>query len=166
MSATVSRWPRRARPTAVTRPTWPAPIRNRCIEAPAGGRGRGHSSVGYPFGRPRGVPPIVKVAFVAANTFRYDARQMRAARAVAGDGHEVVLVRLAGSGPPASEDLENGIELRRVAVDGTIASAFRPLPTVARRAFARLLGFDPAATQLPPTRPTGIDRLRAPFRRL
>src|SRR3954454_4268209 len=126
MSATVSRWPRRARPTAVTRPTWPAPIRNRCIEAPAGGRGRGHSSVGYPFGRPRGVPPIVKVAFVAANTFQYDARQMRAASALAGDGHEVVLVGLAGPGLAARERLDDRIELRRVPLDTTIASAFRP----------------------------------------
>src|SRR3954454_21522348 len=122
MSATVSRWPRRARPTAVTRPTWPAPIRNRCIEAPAGGRVRGHSNVGYPFGRPRGVPPIVKVAFVAANTFQYDARQMRAASALAGGGPEVVLVVLAGPGLLASESLDRAIELRRVAVDGSIAS--------------------------------------------
>ncbi len=34
-------------------------------------------------------------------------------------------------------------------VDGTIASAFRPLPIGARRAVARLLGIDPAATALP-----------------
>lgn len=108
----------------------------------------------------------MKVAFVAANTFQYDARQMRAASAVAGDGHAVTLVGLAGPGLPERERLESGIELRRVAVDGTITSAFRPLPDVARRALARLLGFDPAATQLPPTRASGFDRLRAPFRRL
>jgi glycosyltransferase involved in cell wall biosynthesis len=108
----------------------------------------------------------VKVAFVAANTFQYDARQMRAASAVAGDGHAVTLIGLAGPGLPERERLEDGIELRRVAVDGTIISAFRPLPAAARRALARLLGFDPAATQLPPARATGLDRLRAPFRRL
>ena len=108
----------------------------------------------------------MKVAFVAANTFQYDARQMRAARAVAGDGHEVILVGLAGPGLAARDRLENGIELHRVEVDGTIASAFRPLPAAARRAMARLLGFDPAATQLPPARATGLDRLRAPLRRL
>jgi glycosyltransferase involved in cell wall biosynthesis len=108
----------------------------------------------------------VKIAFVAANTFQYDARQMRAASAVAGDGHTVTLVGLAGPGLPERERLENGIELRRVAVDGTIASAFRPLPVAGRRALARLLGFDPAATQLPPSRATGLDRLRAPIRRL
>jgi glycosyltransferase involved in cell wall biosynthesis len=108
----------------------------------------------------------VKVAFVAANTFQYDARQMRAASAVAGDGHEVVLVGLAGPGLAEREQLEDGIELRRVVVDGTIASAFRPLPPALRRGLARGLGFDPAATQLPPTRPTGLDRLRGPLRRL
>ena len=108
----------------------------------------------------------MKVAIVAANTFQYDARQLRTAAALTGDGHAVTLVGLAGPGLPASERLEGGIELRRVAVDGTIASAFRPLPPAARRVVARLLGIDPAATALPPTRPTGPDRLRAPLRRL
>jgi glycosyltransferase involved in cell wall biosynthesis len=108
----------------------------------------------------------VKVAIVAANTFQYDARQLRTAAALASDGHVVTLVGLAGPGLPASERLDGGIELRRVTVDGTIASAFRPLPAVARRAVARALGIDPAATALPPSRPTGLDRLRAPFRRL
>src|SRR3990172_8884173 len=36
MSATVTRWPSFANPTAVTSPTWPAPTRKRCIGAPAG----------------------------------------------------------------------------------------------------------------------------------
>jgi glycosyltransferase involved in cell wall biosynthesis len=108
----------------------------------------------------------VKIAFVAANTFQYDARQLRAATALAADGHAVRLVGLAGPGLPEREALEGGIELRRVAVDGTIASAFRPLPAGARRSLARLLGIDPAATQLPPGRPVGLDRLRAPLRRL
>ncbi|HET7473051.1 MAG TPA: glycosyltransferase [Candidatus Limnocylindrales bacterium] len=108
----------------------------------------------------------MKVAFVAANTFQYDARQIRSATALAGDGHEVVLVGLAGPGLPARDSLEGGIELRRVAVDGTIASAFRPLPRSVRRLVARVLGIDPDASQLPPTRPSGLDRLRAPFRRL
>ncbi|HEX5827553.1 MAG TPA: glycosyltransferase [Candidatus Limnocylindrales bacterium] len=108
----------------------------------------------------------MKVAFVAANTFQYDARQMRAASAVAGDGHEVVLVGLAGPGLPPHELLDGGLELRRVVVDGTIASAFRPLPSIVRVALARALGFDPAATQLPPARAVGLDRMRAPVRRL
>jgi starch synthase len=108
----------------------------------------------------------VKVAFVAANTFQYDARQLRSAAALAADGHEVTLVGLAAPGLPARERLDGGIELRRVAVDGTIASAFRPLPPVARRTVARLLGIDPRATALPAVRPTGWDRVRAPLRRL
>ena len=71
-----------------------------------------------------------------------------------------------GPGLPARETLDGGIELRRVVVDGTIASAFRPLPRGGRRLVARLLGIDPDATALPPSRPRGADRLRAPFRRL
>ena len=108
----------------------------------------------------------MKVAIVAANTFQYDARQLRTAAALTSDGHTVTLVGLAGPGLPASERLDHGVELRRVSVDGTIASAFRPLPIGARRAVARLLGIDPAATALPAARPAGLDRLRAPFRRL
>ena len=86
----------------------------------------------------------MKIAFVAANTFQYDARQLRAATALAADGHAVTLVGLAAPGLAERETLDGGIELRRVAVDGTIASAFRPLPAVARRSLARLLGIDPA----------------------
>jgi glycosyltransferase involved in cell wall biosynthesis len=108
----------------------------------------------------------VKVAIVAANTFEYDARQLRTAAALTSDGHSVTLIGLAGPGLPAREQLDGGIELRRVTIDGTIASAFRPLPTPARRALARLLGIDPEASALPPSRPTGLDRIRAPLRRL
>jgi glycosyltransferase involved in cell wall biosynthesis len=108
----------------------------------------------------------MKVAIVAANTFQYDARQLRTAAALSSDGHVVTLVGLAGPGLPEREQLDGGIELRRVPLDTTIASAFRPLPAAGRRAVARLLGIDPAATALPPTRPIGLDRLRAPFRRL
>jgi glycosyltransferase involved in cell wall biosynthesis len=108
----------------------------------------------------------MKVAFVAANTFQYDARQLRTATALAADGHTVTLVGLAGDGLPARERLESGIELRRIALDRTIASAFRPLPPAGRRIVARLLGIDPAAAALPATRAVGLDRLRAPVRRL
>ena len=108
----------------------------------------------------------MKVAIVAANTFQYDARQLRTASALASDGHAVTLVGLAGPGLPASERLDGGIELRRVVVDPTIASAFRPLPAAGRRVVARLLGIEPGATALPPGRPRGLDRVRAPFRRL
>jgi glycosyltransferase involved in cell wall biosynthesis len=53
-----------------------------------------------------------------------------------------------------------------VPVDLTIASAFRPLPGAARRSLVRLLGIPASATSLPPTTPHGLDRVRAPFRRL
>jgi glycosyltransferase involved in cell wall biosynthesis len=108
----------------------------------------------------------VKVTIVAANTFQYDARQLRTARALAGDGHQLTLVGFAASGLPARETLDGGITLLRVPVDLTIASAFRPLPAAARRALARLLGIPPSATSLPPTTPRGPDRLRAPLRRI
>jgi glycosyltransferase involved in cell wall biosynthesis len=108
----------------------------------------------------------VKIAFVAANTFQYDARQLRAATALAADGHAVTLIGLAAPGLAARESIDGGIELRRVAVDGTIASAFRPLPGSVRAACSRLLGIDPAATQLPPSGAVGLDRLRAPLRRV
>ncbi|MBA2373431.1 MAG: glycosyltransferase [Chloroflexi bacterium] len=108
----------------------------------------------------------MRVAFVAANTFQYDARQLRAAAALAADGHEVTLVGLAAPGLPDHERLDGGIKLRRVVVDATIASAFRPLPPLVRRACTRLLGIDPGATALPAAPPTGWDRLRAPIRRL
>jgi glycosyltransferase involved in cell wall biosynthesis len=108
----------------------------------------------------------VKVAIVAANTFQYDARQLRSAAALASDGHGVTLIGLAGPGLRARETLDARIELRRIALDTTIASAFRPLPEAARAAVARALGIDPDATALPPGRPHGLDRLRAPFRRL
>ena len=108
----------------------------------------------------------MRVVFVAANTFQYDARQLRSASALAGDGHEVTLIGFAAPDLPRQERLDGGVELRRVVVDGSIVSAFRPLPSAVRRGLARLLGIDPQATVLPARRPTGWDRLRAPFRRL
>jgi glycosyltransferase involved in cell wall biosynthesis len=108
----------------------------------------------------------VNVTIVAANTFEYDARQLRTAAALAGDGHRVRLVGFAAPGLPARETLEGGIELHRVEVDRTIASVFRPLPSPLRRALAALLGLPFDATVLPPDRPRGADRLRAPLRRI
>jgi glycosyltransferase involved in cell wall biosynthesis len=108
----------------------------------------------------------VNVTIVAANTFEYDARQLRTAAALAGDGHRVRLVGFAAPGLAASETLEGGIELRRVDVDRTIASVFRPLPAILRRGLTALLGVPFDSTTLPPDRPRGVDRLRAPLRRL
>jgi hypothetical protein len=108
----------------------------------------------------------VNVTIVAANTFQYDARQLRTAGALAGDGHRVTLVGFAAPGLPARETIDGGITLLRVPVDLTIASVFRPLPAPLRRTAARLLGIPATATALPPTPPRGVDRLRAPLRRL
>ena len=110
--------------------------------------------------------PLVDVAIVAANTVTFDARQQRTASALAGDGHAVTLVGFAAPGLPAVERLEGGITLRRVVVDGSIASAFRPLPGPLRRGICRLLGIAPGAASLPPDAPKGLDRLRHPVRRV
>jgi glycosyltransferase involved in cell wall biosynthesis len=107
----------------------------------------------------------VNVTIVAANTFQYDARQLRTAMALAGDGHRVTLVGFAAPGLPSEETLDGGVVLRRIPLDRTIASAFRPLPGAVRRALARLLGIAPDATTLPPDIPRGLDRVRAPLRR-
>jgi glycosyltransferase involved in cell wall biosynthesis len=108
----------------------------------------------------------MKVTIVAANTFQYDARQLRSAGALASDGHEVTLVGFAAPGLPVAGDVGPGIALRRISVDLTIASALHPLPRWLRRVACRLLGIDPDATSLPPDPARGVDRLRAPVRRL
>ena len=106
------------------------------------------------------------VAIIAANTFEHDSRLLRTATALSRDGHRVTVVALAGPGLPRDELLEPGIRVRRVELDRTVASAFRPLPARAREGLCHILGIAPAATTLPPTRVTGADRLRAPLRRL
>ncbi len=108
----------------------------------------------------------LKVAIVAANTFEYDSRLLRTGRALAADGHRVTLVAFAAPGLPARETLGDSLEVRRVPLDRRVTSAFRPLPRSARRGLARLLGFAPDATALPPARARGLDRLRAPIRRV
>lgn len=108
----------------------------------------------------------MRVTIVAANTFEYDARQLRTARALAGDGHAVTLLGFADAGLPPAETLDGGIELRRLPLDLTVDGAFRPLPPAARRALARLIGIPAGARALPPDRARGLDRLRAPLRRL
>ncbi len=108
----------------------------------------------------------MRVTIVAANTFEYDARQLRTARALAADGHAVTLVGFADTGLAPEERLDGGIVLRRIALDLTVEGAFRPLPARARRFLAGLLGIPAGARALPPDRPRGLDRLRAPLRRL
>ncbi len=107
----------------------------------------------------------LRIAIVAANTFEHDSRLLRTGRALAADGHRVTLLAFAAPGLPDREDLGGGLEVRRLAVDRRVTAAFAPLPSPARRAAARLLGFPPDATSLPPSAPRGLDRLRAPLRR-
>jgi glycosyltransferase involved in cell wall biosynthesis len=108
----------------------------------------------------------LRVAIVAANAFQFDARLLRAASALAEDGHRVTVVALAGPRLPRRETLGSGIELVRLPLDRRITSALRPLPQPIRRLTARLLGLDPEAVTLSPARPAGLDGLRAPLRRL
>ena len=108
----------------------------------------------------------LRVAIVAANTFEHDSRLLRAGQALAADGHRVTLIAFAAAGLPGAEVLPGGVEVRRVDVDRRVTSAFRPLPGLVRDGFARALGIDPRATALPAEPARGLDRVRAPFRRL
>ena len=108
----------------------------------------------------------MKITIVAANTFTFDARQLRTARALADDGHSVTLVGFAESTLPLRETLAGEFTLVRVDVDRTIASVFRPLPSSVRRLLCGALGIDPAAMSLPSDQARGLDRLRAPLRRI
>jgi glycosyltransferase involved in cell wall biosynthesis len=102
---------------------------------------------------------------VAANTGAFDSRLRRTALALAEDGHEVTIVAWAARDMSDEETLPGPVRVRRVVLDLRIASALRPLAEPIRAGIVRLLGIDPAATQLPAGDPRGLDRLRAPFRR-
>lgn len=105
------------------------------------------------------------ICFVTANTFEYDSRTLRAAQALAADGHRVTVVALQGPGLAADTTLDGGIRLVRPALDRRISSALRPLPKVARRLIARGLGFDVEAIALPPRGSGWSERIRGPLRR-
>jgi glycosyltransferase involved in cell wall biosynthesis len=105
------------------------------------------------------------VAIVAANTFEYDSRLSRTAGALADDGHRVTVLGLWADGLPERERIGERIELRRLRLDRRVTSALRPLPEALRAGAAKLLGFDPGATQLPARPARGADRIRAPLRR-
>ena len=151
------------------------PDRTRRHGRPCGGPDR---DTGRPVGRcggghhrhaqPGGVLVMsdgLHVCFVTANTFEYDSRTLRAAQALAADGHRITVVSLQGPGLPAEETLAGGIRVVRPDLDRRVASAFRPLPTPIRRLLARALGFDAEAIALP-TRGAGwLERLRGPLRR-
>ncbi len=114
----------------------------------------------------RSSPRRLRIAIVAANTFEHDSRLLRTGRALAADGHVVTLLAFGAPGLPAREELAERLDLRRVDVDRRITAAFRPLPPRIRRWIARLLGFPPSATSLPPSSPRGVDRVLAPLRRV
>ena len=107
----------------------------------------------------------LRICFVTANTFEYDSRTWRAARALADDGHVVTVVALQGPGLATAETLDGGISLVRPPLDRRISAAFRPLPSPVRGAIARALGFDGEAITLPPRGPGWLDRVRSPLRR-
>ena len=105
------------------------------------------------------------VCFVTANTFEYDSRTLRAAKALAADGHTVTVVALQGPGLPGAETLDDGIRLVRPPLDRRVSAAFRPLPSPVRRALAALLGFDADAIALPARGADPAERVRGPLRR-
>jgi glycosyltransferase involved in cell wall biosynthesis len=107
----------------------------------------------------------LRIGIVAANTFEHESRLLRTGRALADDGHHVMVLAFAAPGLPSRETLGERLELRRLPVDRRVTSAFRPLPPAARAGLARALGFPEDAVSLPPRRAHGADRLRAPLRR-
>lgn len=108
----------------------------------------------------------LRVTIVSAETFEFDSRGLRIARALAGAGHDVHVLALAGDGLPTEEELGHRLRLTRLEVDRRITSALRPLPGATRQMLARGIGLDPRASILPASDPRGLDRLRYPVRRL
>ena len=111
-------------------------------------------------------PRPLRIAIVAANTFEHDSRLLRTGRALAADGHRVTLLAFSAPGLPAHEELGARLDVRRLDVDRGITAAFHPLPPWVRREAARLLGIPARATSLAPAPSHGVDRLRAPLRRV
>ena len=108
----------------------------------------------------------LRVAIVSADTFEFEARPLRMARALAADGHSVHVLALPGDGLPTEEELDHRIRVTRLEVDRRITSALRPLPASARTVLARAIGLDPRWSILPATDAHGLDRLRYPVRRI
>ncbi len=107
----------------------------------------------------------LSVCFVTVNTFEYDSRTLRAARALAGDGHRVTVVAQQGPGLPNDETLDGGIRVLRPDIDRRISGAFSWRDGRYRERVSRAIGLDPDATALPPRSRGFTDRLRAPLRR-
>ena len=108
----------------------------------------------------------LRVTIVAANPFQFDSRFLRSAESLAQDGHELTILGWSGPGLPREEHPAPGVRLLRLDVERHITAALRPMPMMARRIVARLIGLDPEATVLPPDAPRGLDRLRHPLRRI
>jgi glycosyltransferase involved in cell wall biosynthesis len=108
----------------------------------------------------------MQVAIVSAETFEFDSRGLRIARALAEDGHHVHILALPGDGLPTSEQLGPDIRLTRLDVDRRITSGLRPLPEWARTIVARAIGLDPLAVILPASEPRGMNRITHPVRRM
>jgi glycosyltransferase involved in cell wall biosynthesis len=114
-------------------------------------------------GRARG--GTLRIAFVTANTFEFDSRTLRAAEALADDGHEVVVLAQAADHLPDDDRTPGGVTIRRLRLERRIGAAFRPLPGPARSAIERVLGLPPGAVLPPPRGRGAVERLRAPLRR-
>jgi glycosyltransferase involved in cell wall biosynthesis len=112
----------------------------------------------------------LRVCFVTVNTFEYDSRTLRAARSLAADGHEVVVVAQRRPGLPDEEILAGGIRVVRPDIDRRISNAFLPVPERLQRpmrtAVSRAIGLDPEAIALSPRGPGLVESVRAPLRRL
>jgi len=105
------------------------------------------------------------VCFVTVNTFQYDSRTLRAARALAADGHRVAVVAQQGPGLPTEETLDGGIRVLRPDIDRRVSGAFSWRRGRYRVRLSRAIGLDPDATVLPPRGRGVVERLRAPLRR-
>ena len=108
----------------------------------------------------------LRITIVAANPFEFDSRFLRSATSLAEDGHTIRILGWSAPGLPPQEELAPGVTLIRLKVDRRISQVLRPLPRPVRRVVCRLVGLEPSATVLPPDRPTGLDRLRHPIRRV
>jgi glycosyltransferase involved in cell wall biosynthesis len=107
----------------------------------------------------------LSVCFVTVNTFEYDSRTMRAARALAADGHRVTVVAQRRPGLPRTETQDGGIRVVRPDVDRRISNAFSWRKGRFQNVLSRAIGLDPEATVLPPRGTWPLERIRAPLRR-
>jgi glycosyltransferase involved in cell wall biosynthesis len=111
------------------------------------------------------VTASLRVAFVTANTFEFDSRTLRAAEALAADGHDVVVLAQAADHLPDEDRTAAGVRVLRLRLDRRIIEGLRPLPLPARRAVEGMLGLRRDAVLSPPRGRGILERIRAPIRR-